>query len=204
MHCCFPAQQDWLDSINTFLRNALSLEELTRRYTFLEGATSPDGKEHWLNWIAFLKDTDIVIGTFQATIPTDSEASIAYTVFPGFGDKATPRKSDTASSHIFSTLTIHHTIVAEIDTRNIASIQLIERWGFSRTKITHDADFFKGSSSDEYTYSMTLSEWQISVIKRRAQKIDSQTPFLWNWNMENHTLSAMNRQDLLYCYQYYL
>ena len=31
-------------------------DALQKRYAFLEGARSPDGRELWLNWIAFLHD----------------------------------------------------------------------------------------------------------------------------------------------------
>ena len=159
--CVFPAQLD--PAIYQFIPDEpLSLQELTRRYTFLEGAKSPDGSEHWLNWIAFLKDSHTVVGTFQATILEEGTASIAYTVFPDFWRQGYATEiGHCLISHIFNTYT-PSTISAEIDTRNKASIQLIERWGFCRTKLTHDADFFKGSSSDEYTYSMTLSEWATS------------------------------------------
>ena len=79
----FPAQLDPL--IYQFIpEEPLSFEELTRRYSFLEGAKSPDGHEHWLNWIAFDRESHIVVGTFQATVPADGSTSIAYTVFPPF------------------------------------------------------------------------------------------------------------------------
>ena len=155
----FPAQLD--PSIYQFIpAEPLSLQELIRQYTFLEGAKSPDGAEHWLNWIAFLKDSHTVVGTFQATIPAEGTTSIAYTIFPPFWRQGYATEiGQCLITHIFNTYT-PITISAEIDTRNMASIQLVERWGFSRTKTTRHADFFKGSSSDEYTYSMTLSEWK--------------------------------------------
>ena len=159
--CVFPAQLD--QTIYQFIPDEpLSLQELTRRYTFLENAKSPDGSEHWLNWIAFLKDSHAVVGTFQATIPAEGHASMAYTIFPPFWRQGYATEIGyRLISHIFNAY-IPSTISAEIDIRNKASIQLVERWGFSRTKTTHDVDFFKGSSSDEYTYSMTLSEWTTS------------------------------------------
>ena len=155
----FPAQQDPL--IYQYIpQSPLSLEELTRRYSFLEKATSPDGKEHWLDWIVFLKDTDIVIGTFQATIPTDGETSIAYTVFPAFWRQGYATEIGFYMlSHIFKTYN-PSTIIAEIDTRNLASIQVVQRWGFVKIKTTKNADFFNGSSSDEFTYALTWSEWR--------------------------------------------
>jgi RimJ/RimL family protein N-acetyltransferase len=43
-------------------------------------------------------------------------------------------------------------ILAEVDTRNLASMRLLDRLGFERGALKKDADSFKGSSSDEYTY----------------------------------------------------
>ena len=166
----FPAQQD--PSIYQYIpENALSLEELTRRYDFLEKATSPDGTEHWLNWIVFLKDTDIVIGTFQATIPADGDASIAYIVFPAFWKRGYATEiGNHMLSHIFKTYN-PSTIIAEIDTRNLASLQLVQRWGFAKVKTTKNADFFKGSSSDEFTYAITSSEWYHSECSHHDQNL---------------------------------
>ena len=119
---------------------------------------SPDGKEHWLNG-SYFKRHRCSHGTFQATIQPN-EASIAYTVFPSFWRQGYATEiGQYMLSYIFKTYN-PSIIVAEIDTRNIASIQLVQRWGFSKIKTTQDADFFKGSSSDEFTYAMTLSEWR--------------------------------------------
>lgn len=41
---------------------------------------------------------------------------------------------------------------AQVDTRNQASIRLLEKLNFERVEYQASADFFKGSSSDEYTY----------------------------------------------------
>ena len=154
----FPAQLDPL--IYRFIPDEpLSLEELTRRYSFLESGKSPDGTEHWLNWIAFDRDNPTVIGTFQATVPADAPTSIAYTVFPPFWGQGYATEIGLCMiSHIFNTYS-PSSVIAEIDTRNTTSIRLVERWGFSKSKLTHNVDFFKGASSDEYTYSMTLSTW---------------------------------------------
>ena len=154
----FSAQLDPL--IYQFIPDdPLSLEELTRRYSFLEGAKSPDGKEHWLNWVAFDREGHAVIGTFQATVPANGPTSIAYTVFPPFWGQGYATEIGLCMlAHIFNTYS-SSSVIAEIDTRNTASIRLVERWGFCKSKLTHNADFFKGASSDEYTYSLTLSTW---------------------------------------------
>ena len=50
-------------------------------------------------------------------------------------------------------------VYAEIDTRNIASIRLVESLGLSRVATTREADFFKGASSDEYKYAVSREDW---------------------------------------------
>ena len=45
-------------------------------------------------------------------------------------------------------------IIAEIDTRNQASIGLAERLGFRRTGFKPAADHFKAAPSDEYRYEL--------------------------------------------------
>jgi hypothetical protein len=51
-------------------------------------------------------------------------------------------------------------VAAEIDTRNVASIALVESLGFSRVAFEKGADHFKGSSSDEYRYELSEGVWR--------------------------------------------
>jgi RimJ/RimL family protein N-acetyltransferase len=43
-----------------------------------------------------------------------------------------------------------------VDTRNEASMRLLQTLGFIRVGTIKQADFFKGSPSDEYRYKLTL------------------------------------------------
>ena len=61
-----------------------SIEALEKRYAFLEKGVSPDGAERWLNWIAFLKDTNTPVGLFQSTVRPQDFADVAYIVFVPF------------------------------------------------------------------------------------------------------------------------
>ena len=51
-------------------------------------------------------------------------------------------------------------LFAEIDTRNVGSVRLVESLGLTRIATTQDADFFKGASSDEYKYSVSREDWR--------------------------------------------
>ncbi len=139
-------------------------DSLQKRYDFLEKGCSPDGAELWLNWIVFLQGSATPIGTFQATLPKGEPGSFAYIVFPPFWRKGYAREMATCIiEHMFD---VHAppTLYAEIDTRNIGSIRLVEALGLTRIATTHGADFFKGASSDEYKYSISRSDWQSAHI----------------------------------------
>ncbi|MEY4547874.1 MAG: hypothetical protein RL685_4069 [Pseudomonadota bacterium] len=132
----------------------LASEALRRRYAFLEGRQSPDGKERWLNWVLFQKSGEGVVGTFEATVRESGEADIAYVLFPSYWKQGFARE---AGGAVIEHLRHHHGVPcvgADIDTRNASSIALVEALGFQRVKFTPNADFFRGESSDEYRYEL--------------------------------------------------
>ena len=154
----FEAQLD--SALYTYIpQEPMTLDALRDRYRFLEAGVSPDGDEHWLNWIASCKQSGRPVATFQVTIPASGHGAIAYSVFPPFWKQGYATElSKSMLTHIFE----HYepnALSAEIDTRNAASIRLVEKLGFTRTAFTADADFFKGTSSDEYRYTLTQQEW---------------------------------------------
>jgi ribosomal-protein-alanine N-acetyltransferase len=127
---------------------------LTERYRRLESRRSPDGREAWLNWVISLASTQELLGYVQFTVkPFEQRALVAYFVFTQH------RKSGIATESIRALLSEVAAefrlarVDAEIDTRNAASIALIEKLGFARTRVVPHADEFKGAVSDEYHYS---------------------------------------------------
>lgn len=154
----FPSLQN--PAIYTYIpEDPPTSESLQKRYDFLEEGRSPDGEELWLNWVAFQRDSMTPVGTFQATLPRGKKGAFAYVVFPMFWRQGYGREmTRCVVSHLFQT---HgpSSLYAEIDTRNTASIRLVESLGMTHTKTTEGADFFKGASSDEYTYSVSREDW---------------------------------------------
>jgi RimJ/RimL family protein N-acetyltransferase len=131
-----------------------SAEELRAKFTRLASRTSPDGHELWLNWVARFNDGNCYIGRFEASVYEDGSADIAYSVFPKFWRLGLAKEACEAVLDHLRRLYGVSGVAAEIDTRNLASIGLIESLGFERIGFIESADSFKGSRSDEYRYEL--------------------------------------------------
>ena len=131
-----------------------SRESLEARYTALSARRSPDGQELRLNWALRRRDIGAYVGTLQATVRADRTAMLAYMVFVAFqGRGYAVEGAARVLAHLFDDYHVS-VVVAEIDTRNGASIRLVEALGFVRVAMVPGADFFKGSLSDEYRYEL--------------------------------------------------
>ena len=132
-----------------------TLDALVTRYERLATHSSRAGDELWLNWIARAKSDGTCVGRVEVTIRPDASAYFAYEIGApfqrqGFATEACQR----VIQALFADYGLTR-IVAEVDTRNMASIALLERLGFQRGALRPHADFFKGAPSDEYTYTLT-------------------------------------------------
>jgi len=129
----------------------LSLTELTARFEHLAAGCQERG-EVWRNWVMFAKSDDRVIGTLQASVFANRRATIAYMVLPPYWGQGLAAEG--VSWMLCEIAARDHVEWAEafIDTRNTASLRLVERLGFHRRTTIVAADAFKGSSSDEYVY----------------------------------------------------
>ncbi len=129
-----------------------SLDALEARYRRLESRRSPDGREGWLNWVARRQADSLPVGTFEATLRPNRTAMFAYTVFLPFQRQGYAWEGgESVVSHLIRDYDVE-SVIAEIDTRNVASIALVERLGFTRIAVTYGADSCKGHVSDEYRY----------------------------------------------------
>jgi RimJ/RimL family protein N-acetyltransferase len=129
-----------------------SLEELANRYQRLSSRRSPDEQEVWLNWAMRERTENRYVGTLEATVYPDATASLAYILFPVFWRQGYAKEGCRRILDLLCKDYQIHTVSAEIDTRNSASIKLIESLGFRRVATTLHADFFKGATSHEYRY----------------------------------------------------
>lgn len=130
-----------------------SVAALESRFRALSSRRSPDGKEAWLNWVG-RELAGAYLGTFEATVYPRGRAHLAYSVFPPFWRRGYAKEGcRRVIESLFADWNVT-AIVAEIDTRNVASIRLVESLGFARVSFKQNADFFKGAASDEYAYEL--------------------------------------------------
>ena len=107
---------------------------LTERYRRLERRQSPDGSEKWWNWAVRLIDMGRYVGLVETTIRSDGSALLAYFVFSESAGRGYGREAVGAVLHfLFDKQCVTHA-VAYIDTRNTASIRLVENLGFRRVR----------------------------------------------------------------------
>ena len=145
-----------------------SLEALANRYQWLSSRRSPDEQEVWLNWAMRERRENKYVGTLEATVYPDVTASLAYIVFPVFWRQGYAREGCGRILDLLCKDYQIHTVSAQIDTRNTASITLIESLGFQRVATTRHADFFKGATSHEYRYEYL----SLSYAERREKDVN--------------------------------
>ena len=127
---------------------------LEARYRALSSRRSPDGREAWLNWALRTRGPGDYAGVLEATVHEDLTAEIAYMVFAPYQRRGLAAEAcSRLLAHLFEDYQVN-VAAAEIDTRNVASIALVESLGFGRVALHEGADYFKGSSSDEYLYEL--------------------------------------------------
>lgn len=107
-----------------------SVQSLRERLARTESRRSPDGTEHWLNWVVRDAHGDVA-GYVQATVHSDGEAHVAYMIGTawqgrGLATAAVRRMLDLVAAEFG----VHRfAIVAE--RRNTKSVGVAERLGFA-------------------------------------------------------------------------
>ena len=138
-------------------RNPPILEDLERQYRFWERRDSPDETEYWLNWVIFLRTTRECVGTVQIGIDKQKrEGSIAYMIGRNFQGRGYGTESVRAMlEHCQSHYGVQ-CFKAWIDTRNGASIRLVQKLGMKQVEFIEKADHFDGEDSDEYVFQLDV------------------------------------------------
>jgi [ribosomal protein S5]-alanine N-acetyltransferase len=107
-----------------------SVKELERKLARSESRLSPDGKEHWLNWVV-RTESGVMAGYVQATVEETKETNVAYVFSPnyqgqGLASAAVQRMLDIAARQYKASKFF---IVTEANNRR--SVRLAQRLGFS-------------------------------------------------------------------------
>jgi RimJ/RimL family protein N-acetyltransferase len=130
------------------------LASLRERYARLATGRSPDGAFHWLNWILVRRDGGGTAGYVQATVRNDrSSAEVGYLVLVAHQRRGFAAEAVAAMiRHLFraGVRELH----AVIDVRNRASLALIERLGFIRTKTRQSDDVIGGVRWFDHEYAL--------------------------------------------------
>lgn len=137
-----------------------NLDSLAQRYQRLATRRSADGMELWLNWAVQHKATQEYLGTLQATVMAKQPTLLAYLLNPtSWGHGYAQEGCHCILTLLFTGYQVQ-SVQAEVDTRNHASCTLLARLGFQQIGVRANADHFKGTTSDEYTYELTSTVWQ--------------------------------------------
>jgi RimJ/RimL family protein N-acetyltransferase len=131
------------------------LDSLEARYRKLATRRSPDGTEAWLNWFAREKVSGEYVAHIQVTVGPDLSARLGYFTFAPHWRRGYAYEGCQAVIHWLLERGVAE-LVAEIDTRNVASIRLIEKLGFRRIAYVPNAGLIRGAESDDYRYTLTM------------------------------------------------
>lgn len=131
-----------------------SVALLAARFDRLAAGSRSD--EIWRNWVMFDRSDGAVVGTLQATIHPDHRALIAYVLLPEHWRRGLGREGVAWMLDHLQRCEGVRRAEALIDTRNQASIRLVEASGFQRLETLRDAAVLHGEPSHEYRYGRTL------------------------------------------------
>jgi RimJ/RimL family protein N-acetyltransferase len=178
-----------------------SLEKQKQRCARWAKRRSPDGEELWLNWIVRDKNTGEAVAHLQSGMKTTGVASIGYVVarkYQGQGIATEGLKA--IFSYLRESLGVLE-IKAYSDTRNVASHRLAKKIGMIQVGFIRDADFFKGSSSDEFVFSDKPVQDSIRYLSsEEARKSIDINPYWPKWHSpwwHMATLFEMGLADLI-------
>ena len=123
-----------------------SVEELAEKLARSESRLSPDGKEHWLNWIVRAESGEIA-GYVQATVEESKETNVAYVFASRFQGQGIASAS--VQRMLEFVVVRHHAtpLLIVTEAANLASIRLAKRLGFTTAPQTYSAK--RGTGSNE-------------------------------------------------------
>ena len=135
------------------------LLDLERRYEFLSGGKSPDGSEHWLTWIVFLKEQQHnPIGYVQATIREPESCYLGYVFASAYWGKGYASECLRGLLDTIAQVYVFSEVKAEMDSKNLRSQRLISSLGFKQVGIINGGSIIRGEINDELIFSLEATK----------------------------------------------
>ena len=107
-----------------------SIAQLRSRYVELEGRTSPDGSQQWLNWILRISGSECAIGFVQATVGSSLNTWVAYRVGARYQGRGYATEGTRAMLAYLADACAVRRCLATVEVENRSSIRLLTRLGF--------------------------------------------------------------------------
>lgn len=144
---------EWLDErLYQYIpeRPPRSLDSLEREYTEFNGGAPQGSGEVWRNWAIRECRSNACVGTLQATRFADGLVWVGYKVVPSAWrcDIATVALSWLTGE--LGGVFPNQTLLAAVDTRNIASIRVLQKCGF--TLLRKEASELHGAPTEDFIY----------------------------------------------------
>jgi RimJ/RimL family protein N-acetyltransferase len=114
-----------------------------------------------VNLGAFDKESGRLVGEFIIMLRSVEHGGgeVGYVVHPDFHGRGLAAEGASAMLQLaFDELRMHR-MIARLDTRNVASVRVLERLGMRREAHLRQNEWFKGEWSDEYDYALLADEW---------------------------------------------
>ncbi len=136
-----------------------TVDGLRERYAHVaRGPSAPD--ERWWNWALVTRDGPRrALGTVELSLAHGGRtALLAYALGRAHWGCGYAFEACVQALAYLRARAGPCEVEAYVDTRNARSIALVERLGFARKGYVANADYFKGSPSDEYVFGIALHE----------------------------------------------
>jgi ribosomal-protein-alanine N-acetyltransferase len=133
-----------------------SVEWSRRDFKLLAAGPADNSEEVWLNWAIRDKASASYLGTVQATLFSDGLLWLGYKLAPAYWNRGVATRS---VKWLVSELNGRYPncpIHASVDTRNLASIRVLEKVGFQL--IGQEAAEIDGLASEDFIYKIKPDE----------------------------------------------
>ncbi|MFD2453362.1 GNAT family N-acetyltransferase [Ideonella paludis] len=136
---------------------------MTTRFERLERRTSPDGSEHWLNWVIRL-ESGALAGYVQATVNADRTAYVAYELSSRYWRQGIGSNAVRAMMQELRDSYGVCTFLAVLKTRNFRSLGLLQKLGFEPA-----SEALAAQHRDESDESVMVLAWPVNASVHHAR-----------------------------------